>query len=366
MIVKDECSVIERCLESVRPLVSTWVIVDTGSSDGTQDVIRKYFKDIPGELHERPWVNFGHNRNEALDLARGKADYILFIDADETFAYAPDFKKPELTKDFYYIMSNFSGTHYKRVHLVKDGLNWKWIGAVHEAVDSPLAKTSDTLHGVTNVVGTDGNRAKDPARFLRDAELLEKELEKDPTNRRNMFYLAQSYKDAQVFDKSVEAYQRRISMGGWEEEIYWSLLQIAKMEEQLGASLEQLVERYKKAYQYRPIRSETLYYLANLYRRKGDYKSGYETAAIGLKLKPNSDILFVEQWVNTYGLLLEFSICAYWIEKYWESFLASQLILAQNNLPDNIRECVNRNLTWIDQKLNENQELFHMSRFSNE
>src|SRR5574340_542399 len=87
MIVKNESKVIERCLASVKPIIDTWVIVDTGSTDGTQAIVREFLKDIPGELHERPWVNFGHNRNEALELARGKADYLLLIDADDKLAY---------------------------------------------------------------------------------------------------------------------------------------------------------------------------------------------------------------------------------------------------------------------------------------
>ena len=76
MIVKDEARVIERCLASVLPLIDYWVIVDTGSTDGTQEKIRKFFENvgIPGELHERPWKDFGHNRSEALELARSKAD----------------------------------------------------------------------------------------------------------------------------------------------------------------------------------------------------------------------------------------------------------------------------------------------------
>src|SRR3990167_10039713 len=81
MIVKNEKEVIARCLNSCKHLIDYWVIVDTGSTDGTQDVIRKELKGIPGELHSRPWVNFGHNRQEALLLAKKKGDYILFMDA---------------------------------------------------------------------------------------------------------------------------------------------------------------------------------------------------------------------------------------------------------------------------------------------
>ena len=68
MIVKNESKVIRRCLESVLPLVDYWVIVDTGSTDGTQQIILECLKEVPGFLHERPWVDFSHNRNEAIAL----------------------------------------------------------------------------------------------------------------------------------------------------------------------------------------------------------------------------------------------------------------------------------------------------------
>ena len=76
MIVKNEAKCLERCIESVRPIVDEFVIVDTGSTDGTQDIIKKY-----GKLYEIPFVNYVETKNHALSLA--KSDYILFMDADE-------------------------------------------------------------------------------------------------------------------------------------------------------------------------------------------------------------------------------------------------------------------------------------------
>src|SRR6201996_5096910 len=84
MIVRDESAVIERLLGSVHDLLDTWLICDTGSVDCTQALIERSLADIPGELHERPWVDFGHNRTELMRLAHGRADYLLLLDADMT------------------------------------------------------------------------------------------------------------------------------------------------------------------------------------------------------------------------------------------------------------------------------------------
>ncbi len=274
MIVKNETKVIQRCLESVRPMIDYWVIVDTGSNDGTQTMIKEYMKDIPGELHERPWINFGHNRNEALQLAKGKADYLLFIDADEVLVYDKDFKLPVLDKDFYYIMTHFGGTVYARVQLIKDSLNWKWTGVLHEVVDSPKAHTKEVLVGVINDVHTDGARSQDPDKYKKDIKVLEAGLMDEPNNSRYVFYLAQSYFDAGDYENSLKNYQKRLEMGGWNEEIFWSMVQIGLLQQYLGKATEEISSSFTKAYHYRPTRMEPMYHLAKYYRTKENYPVG--------------------------------------------------------------------------------------------
>ncbi len=92
MIVKNEVKVLDRLFRSVQDYIDYYVIVDTGSSDGTQDFIRNWMNaaGIAGEIHERAWVNFGHNRQQALELAvaAARGDWLLFIDADEELVVA--------------------------------------------------------------------------------------------------------------------------------------------------------------------------------------------------------------------------------------------------------------------------------------
>jgi glycosyltransferase involved in cell wall biosynthesis len=97
MIVKNEMANLERCLAAVAPHISCWVIVDTGSTDGTRDFVRSFFaaRNIPGELFSLPLVNFAQARNAALDRARASPmhfDYLLLADADmELLVHTPSF-----------------------------------------------------------------------------------------------------------------------------------------------------------------------------------------------------------------------------------------------------------------------------------
>lgn len=63
MIVKDGADNIARCIRSALPVIDRWSVVDTGSTDGTQDIVRRELEHLPGRLHERPWVDFAHNRS---------------------------------------------------------------------------------------------------------------------------------------------------------------------------------------------------------------------------------------------------------------------------------------------------------------
>ena len=355
MIVKDEAKIIRRCLESCKPLIDYWVIVDTGSTDGTQEIIKEFMKDIPGELHERPWIDFSHNRNEALDLARGKGDFLLLIDADEYFSYAHDYKLPELDKDYYNVyIDRSSATQYCRALLINNHLNWRWVGVVHEYLDADGPLTWSILEGVKNISGFDGARAQDPQVYAKDAEMIERALLKEPENTRYMFYLAQSYRDSLQQEKSLETYQKRVAMGGWDEEVYWSLLQIANLQDALDKPSETVIDGYLKAFAYRPTRAEPLYHLVRYYNHRGHYLQGYLTGrhAMTLHLEDIKDILFVQNWIYEHGIMLEYSVSAYWIGKFREAQELSFKLLANPKSPPDVRDIVQKNLVWIHANLN--------------
>jgi glycosyltransferase involved in cell wall biosynthesis len=351
MIVKDEREVIERCLNSVKPFIDYWVIVDTGSKDGTQEVIRECMKDIPGMLYERPWVNFSHNRNEALELAKDAADYLFFIDADDILTYYPYFERPFLDKDCYMMKIQYGGSTYSRAQLIKASLRWKWMGVVHEALYCDEIRSYGEVEGVEMTIVGGGGRSQDPTKYLKDALLLEADLKEDPFNARNVFYLAQSYACADLPELALKNYERRVEMMGWDQEVFWSLYSIAFIHERLSNSEQTIVDAYYRAFHYRPTRVEPLYRLALYYRGRENYLFAYFLTQYALSLPISSDVLFVETWLYDYGLLFEHSISSYWVEKYQECYDTCLKLLALPKLPPAYRDATLRNIEFAREKL---------------
>jgi tetratricopeptide (TPR) repeat protein len=209
------------------------------------------------------------------------------------------------------------------------------------------------LKNVSYIRTNGGARSKDPEKFQKDAQVLEEALKLDPTNSRYVFYLAQSYRDAKDYESSIRNYEKRISMGGWDQEIYWSMLQIGLMKGWLERDSQEVIDSFYRAYLYRPSRAESLYHLASYYRAMGSFYAAYCMTRDALKIPLSQDILFVEKWIYDYGALFEHSISSYWITSYFEAKTASDQLLKKKELPESVREAINSNLIWINAKLEE-------------
>lgn len=268
MIVKNEAEVIARCLRSVKASIDYWVIVDTGSTDNTGAIIDNELKDVPGKLYIAPWKNFSHNRNEALELVpKKRCGHILFIDADETLEGT---LPKNLTEDAYYLPVEYAELRYVRGGLVRNDGSWHYEGVVHEVLmrDKPVVWTK--LDSPTIKVHTDGARSKDPNKYLNDAKLLKEDLEKNPTNARTAYYLAQSYRDAGYLEASIQTYQYRAIMPGWDEETWSAMYQIGRLKMCLGRSPEEVQGAMLRAYNFRPSRAEPLWQLSKYHTARNE------------------------------------------------------------------------------------------------
>jgi len=360
MIVKNEIHNMRRCLESVKDIINYWVICDTGSTDGTQKFIQDLMAEwgIPGELHERPWVDFSTNRTESLKLARSKGDYTLIMDADDYLQISGTtnpFKNLKL--DQYFLKINHGGLDYSRVQLVRSEYEWKYVGVLHEYLDGPKdvklfpavvlnnviirASASDTRNGFSG-----------QKKYISDALILERALLDDSLDpglkSRYTFYLAQSYRDAAMHERSIIAYRQRAELGGWEEEVYYSKYMVARLRVVLKHDEEDVVNEFLKAWEYRPSRVDALFDLIIYLRDKQRFALAWALVSIGVKIPPTTDSLFVRSDVQQWRMLDEYSILAARTGNKGEAIRAAKTLiespLASQLIPEHERERIAKNL----------------------
>lgn len=312
MIVKNETANLARCLGAVADHISCWVIGDTGSTDGTQDFIRNFFakRNIPGELHCFPFHNFEQARNAALDhaYASGLAyDYLLFDDADmELVVDDPNFRDTLTAPGYRLLQRSSGGLSYWNTRLIRRDSGARYHGVTHEYIDVPGG--AEELPGAYYIDHASGANRVD--KFERDIRLLKGALETAPDNSRYWFYLAQSYRDAGRRAEAAEAYARRAEMGGWDEEAWMARLQEARCHRALDDE-SSFVSKALQAFNQRPQRAEPLYDLARYYREKGRNHTAAVFAEFGMTIPwPKTDVLFIEDYVYSTGLLEEYSIAA--------------------------------------------------------
>jgi glycosyltransferase involved in cell wall biosynthesis len=325
IICRNEAHVIERCLRSVKPHISHWCVVDTGSTDGTQDVVRRELAGVPGELYERPWgrvsdswlrrllgkrdVDFSHNRNESLELARPFGDdYLLTLDADEELIADPG-AFDSLTLDAYQVRFELVGNDgiWPRKLLLKSDFPWAYQDALHEHLTVPGAKVGH-LDGVTVKSHHDSARNQDPpeVKYAKDAAVLARELKRRPEHKRGWFYYGQSlgsvaFAGGGGVDKAIAAYRKRISFGDVEnEEVFYSLLQIAALKDFRQDPLPEVSQAYLDAYSARPTRAEPLYVLAVLNNMIGKPAAAELFARAACRLPRPPDVYMVNESVYQY------------------------------------------------------------------
>ena len=356
MIVKNESHVLEGLFRSVAPLIDTWTIVDTGSADGTPELIERLMAELgkPGHLHRRPWRDFGSNRSEALALARGTAAYHWVIDADDLIV--GELRFPELTLPCYYLRYG-KGFTYLRQQLFRDDLPWRYVGVLHEYPSCDQDVEIGVLEGNYYIESRRlGARNRDPNKYLNDVRVLEEGLRQEPQNSRYWFYLGQSYFDAGLFEKALEAYRHRVSLKGWGEEVFFAQLKAGLCLERLNAPTSEIISALLEAWRGRPVRAEALYQLSRILRLRGEHELAAMFARQGLAVPQPPDRLFVDATCYSFGLADEFSVAAYYSQSpvvAREGYATCRTLANRTDIPEEVRARATSNLEWYRKKFPE-------------
>lgn len=297
MIVKDEAHTLGRTLASVRPFIDRWVILDTGSTDSTRDVIQGELAGVPGELHEVPFVDFETTRNEGLARCGLATDFILWLDADDELASGDAMREfLELHRNQghdAFMMRVQTGILFSSLRIVRSGAGYRFEGAVHEVLWHPdRPRPSLTVPGavIHHHPGPE-SVARSHARRERDIALLSAALERNPTHARSAFYLAMTYHWLGRHDEAVRALKRRIELGGWAEEVYQAKFALAEACERRGDSWNDVLALYLDAHAFAPHRAEPLYRIALHYNARAEHALALTFARRGADLPfPAQDV----------------------------------------------------------------------------
>ncbi|GAA1729315.1 glycosyltransferase [Microcella frigidaquae] len=334
MIVRNEEAIIERLITSVLPHIDSWRIIDTGSTDGTVARIEAALAGLPGELRVSEWVDFGHNRSELVAWATVGAEWLLLLDADMTIDADDDLGEQlaAVTADAALVPVG-GGVSYRMPYLVRGGRPWHYAGRTHEYLTSSEPYTTTWFDGlrITHIADGSSHRVK----LERDVELLGLDLLDNPDSARTVFYLAQTYRDAGEHQLALEHYQRRAAMGGWEEEVFWSLYQAALIEEKTASPT--AGDAFIRAWDARPERAEPLYRLARRHRLLRQHHAAWLYASAAAALEHPADSLFVEAEIYRWGAAFERADAAWRLGHLDLARTEADRILALDGIPDEYR-----------------------------
>jgi glycosyltransferase involved in cell wall biosynthesis len=361
MIVKNEASIICDTFDNILSYIniSYWVICDTGSTDNTQEVIINYFKNknIKGELVQSIWKDFAYNRTDALNNAYNKTDYLLIFDADDRIH--GKFKMPDyLTFDSYNLKLGDENFTYFRPLLINNRKKWKFVGVLHEYLDSINFKNNNTFVEGDYYIssGRFGNRSSFKDKYLKDAKILEEAYKTEPDEnlkKRYAFYCAQSYKDYNDHDNAIKWYNIRSQLGGWKDEIFQSYFTIGQLY-LLKKEYDNAIKYFNLSYELDNDRIEGIYNIITYYREvKNDLKEAYKYYLLiknfNYSIEKYTPKLFIYKSVYKYLVYFEATIICFYNNDFNEGILAfKKLFNCDVNIPLLLCVIIINNIKFYD------------------
>lgn len=208
MIVKDEESTLDKCLNSVAPAIDEIIVVDTGSSDTTKDIAARH----GARLFDFTWNDdFSAARN--FSFSKAGCDYLFWLDADD---YLPTddltkllILKKDLSPDvdavkMLYYLSETSRAFVRRIRLIKNRIHAKWHARVHEYLE---------VNGKILPSGICVQHAKQKSYSERNLNIYRQMIEnKQVFTARDTFYYANELFSNQLYMEAIKTYRRFLKM----------------------------------------------------------------------------------------------------------------------------------------------------------
>lgn len=311
MIVKNEEKYLEKCLSSIHDVVDEIIVVDTGSTDATKEIARKF----TDKIFDFVWVNdFSKARNFSFEQAT--STHILWLDADDVLLEDDRTKLKQLKETLdpavdAVMMKYNTGFDrdghvtfsYYRERLVKREKNFRWQEPVHEYLSVQGVVTQADI-AVTHTKTGGGPTGRNIA-------IYEKRLANgEQLSPRGMYYFARELKDNGRYQDAIEQFSLFLADGkGWVEDNITACMELAvcyEHEKQRSKQLNALTQSFI----YDTPRGEVCCALGYVWKNAGDYRA----AAFWFKLattltKPENNWGFIREDCWNYIPFIELAVC---------------------------------------------------------
>jgi glycosyltransferase involved in cell wall biosynthesis len=348
-IMKNESHIAERMLNSILPIVDGVVVVDTGSTDNSIQIVKDWGikNNIETYVFEMPFDNFCNTRNHSFEKARemflskndGHTYYNFWLDFDEQMIVDKTFNKQKLDRDLYMLNTNIGQMRYTRNELCRLDKAFSWYGVVHEFIISKEKNiTSGIVEGLSVNVQMDGGSWKGDiaAKYKGHAHTLEKYIDQDRKDPRWIFYTAQSYHDSSCVKdnreenedrlrRSIRYYKERVSRpDGYPEEIFYSQYRIGTIMRALEEPWNLVHTELLKAYSIDPMRGEPIKSIIDYYLQLGDWNMAYMYSSFAVKVFHNNSpypkrLLFVDESLYIWKFLEAHSAACFYTNRKSEA-----------------------------------------------
>lgn len=290
LIIKNEEDNIEACLKSIEHICDEIIILDTGSTDRTKEILSenniKYYESKKFDTETKTAdFHFAEARNESLSYATG--DWILWIDADDR--WIGDRAALHPTFDAYDVIIRYGDSIYHSKRLIRNH-NPRFAHAIHEYPiltgfrDGGLLENNSIIHIGLNK----------PGRVSRNLEILRKEYNRDSSNLRTIFYLANAYRENQEYERAIAYYRKYLKFGTWKDEImiaFHYLMECQFKIQDYPSVLESGFQALVKSDQW----SETHCWIGRAYLETGDFKRALRYFQIANEIPVPETNLFVDR-----------------------------------------------------------------------
>lgn len=322
-ICKNESKYVDTWYNSMKE-ADEIIVLDTGSTDNTVSLLKKYPKIKVYEEKIIPW-RFDVARNLSLSKVSSNIDICVCTDLDEEFtpgwrsilekSWSKEATRARYLYNWSFTSNNQPGTSFylNKIHRRND---YTWTHPVHEVL-SPLVKENEILiEGIT--LNHHPDQQKSRSSYL---PLLELSVAEDPNDDRNMHYLGREYMYYKEWDKCIKTLHHHLTMPSstWRDERSASMRYIAYSYYHKNY-LEEAIMWYQKAISEAPYLREPYFDLGYLYYTIKDYQNSEKYLRLALKIK-NKTLTYINEeraWNETiYDLL---SVACYYNNKLKESY----------------------------------------------